>query len=129
VEGIRVGLSFQPRPLVLLEKAELVGGNILGLNASERPLFNFLLNIAWDLTSADDHVNRMAQELYTRAEQEAVELGVEHRYIYMNYAAPWQDSIAGYGNEVRRRMQLASAKYDPMGVFQEQVPGGFKVYP
>jgi hypothetical protein len=47
----------------------------------------------------------------------------------MNYAAPWQDPIAGYGNEVRRRMQLASAKYDPMGVFQEQVPGGFKVYP
>jgi hypothetical protein len=46
VEGIRVGLSFQLRPLVLLEKAELVGGNSLGLNASEGPLFNFLLNIA-----------------------------------------------------------------------------------
>jgi hypothetical protein len=88
---------------VLLEKAELVGGNSLGLNASEGPLFNFLLNIAWDSTSADDNVNRMAQELYTRAEQEAVELGVEHRYICMNYAALWQDPIAGYGNEVRSR--------------------------
>jgi hypothetical protein len=66
VEGIRVGLSFQPQPLVLLEKAELVGGSSLGLNASEGPLFDFLLNIAWDLTSADDHVNRVGQELYTK---------------------------------------------------------------
>jgi hypothetical protein len=129
VEGVRVGLSFQPQPLVLLEKAERVGGNSLGLDASKGPLFNFLLNIAWDSTSADGHVNRKAQELHTRAEKEAVELGVEHRYLYLNYAAPWQDPIAGYGSEIRKRLQLASTKYDPVGVFQEQVPGGFKVFP
>jgi hypothetical protein len=121
VEGIRVGLSFQPQPLVLLERAERVGGNSLGLDASEGPLFNFLLNIAWDSTSADDHVNRKAQELHIRAEKEVVELGVEHRYLYLNYAAPWQDPIAGYGSEITKGFQLASTKYDSVGVFQEQV--------
>jgi len=35
--------------------------------------------------------------------------------------------MAGYGEESLERMKGVSKKYDPEGVFQRGVPGGFKL--
>ena len=128
VSGLKYSLSFQPEPKILLQKAKSTGGNSLGLDASEGPLFNFLLTVTWDSMSDDAVVKQKAQELYTRSEVAAEELGVQNRYLYLNYAAEWQDPIAGYGSDVKARLQATSKKYDPSGVFQNQVPGGFKLF-
>jgi len=49
------------------------------------------------------------------------------RYIYTNYAADFQDPMTGYGLRSLAFMREVSRKYDPQGIFQKQVPGGFKL--
>jgi hypothetical protein len=46
----------------------------------------------------------------------------------MNYAASWQDVLAGYGQESVEKMRLAAKKYDAKGMFQKQTKGGFKLF-
>lgn len=128
VANLAYSLSFQPIPVVLLEVAERKGGNSLGLDPANGPLVNFLLTVTWDDPADDALVTAKAQELYERSEAAAAEMGVQEDYLYLNYAAEWQDPIAGYGADVVARLQATSKKYDPRGVFQKQVPGGFKLF-
>ena len=50
------------------------------------------------------------------------------KYLYLNYAAPSQDPIAGYGNVNLAALRRVSRIYDPDQVFQNLVPGGYKLY-
>lgn len=127
VSGLSYSLSFQPIPVILLEKAQQQGGNSLGIDPGNGPLTNFLLTVSYDDAGDDAIVNQKAQELYERSEAASAEMDVQEKYLYLNYAAPWQDPIAGYGAEVNARFWAVSKKYDPRGVFQKQVPGGFKL--
>lgn len=58
----------------------------------------------------------------------AKEEGVHNKYIYLNFAARFQDPLAGYGEESVKSLQRVSRKYDPAGVFQKQLAGGFKLF-
>jgi hypothetical protein len=53
--------------------------------------------------------------------------GVYHPYKYLNFAAWWQDPLGSYGKEQKMRLREVARKYDPTGVFQRQVSGGFKL--
>lgn len=48
-------------------------------------------------------------------------------FKYLNYADPSQDPMATYGAENLAKIKAAAEKYDPKGVFQSRVPGGFKI--
>lgn len=58
------------------------------------------------------------------AEQE----GLRHNYVYLNYAGYFQDPLAGYGAEKVDELKAVSQKYDPEGLFQTQLVGGFKLF-
>lgn len=47
-------------------------------------------------------------------------------FVYLNYAGGRQDPIGSYGT--KKQLQEVSKKYDPEGVFQTLVPGGFKLF-
>ena len=64
---------------------------------------------------------RLAQH-YTKSQNQHIE------FIYSNYALPFQDPIASYGDESQEFLRIVSKKYDPQQVFQKLVPGGFKLY-
>jgi hypothetical protein len=63
----------------------------------------------------------MAVDKLTAAE------GLGVRFRYMNYALKWQDPITAYGSDVVEELWRVSRKYDPTGVFQVKMPGGFKL--
>ncbi|KAM0807321.1 putative Oxidoreductase FAD-binding protein [Seiridium cardinale] len=128
ISAIKWSLSFQPVPTVLLSKAASTGGNSLGLDASDGNLFNVLLTASWDDAADDALISTQAKALFDQAEVEAKDLDVAHPYLYLNYAAPWQDPMSGYGAESKANLQTVSKKYDPAGVFQKNVPGGFKLF-
>jgi hypothetical protein len=128
VPGIVWSSSFQPQPTIINDKAATTGGNSLGLDESDGNLFNTLLNIMWEDEADDALVYAQAKELFAQVDAKAKELGVYHSYIYLNYAAPWQDPISGYGADPKRQLQETSKLYDPTGVFQKNVPGGFKLF-
>ena len=60
-----------------------------------------------------------------QAYAESVDAGIE--FLYSNYCDGSQDPFSSYGQESIRHMREVSEKYDPQGVFQSRVPGGFKV--
>ncbi|TKA30695.1 hypothetical protein B0A50_02415 [Salinomyces thailandicus] len=128
VPNLAFSLSFQPEPTIIQAASAAAGGNSLGLSVEDGPLFNFLLTMTWDTEADDEFVNQQGRDLYNQAEQKASELGVQKKYIYLNYAAPWQEPIKGYGEEIVAQLQAVSRKYDPEGVFQKLVPGGFKLF-
>jgi hypothetical protein len=53
--------------------------------------------------------------------------GVRDDHIYLNEAAAWQDPFKGYGQKNIDFMKQVAKKYDPKGMFQKQVVGGFKL--
>lgn len=57
----------------------------------------------------------------------AVSADGDGRLVYMNYANLSQDALGSYGEENFEFIRQAAAKYDPTAVFQERVPGGWKI--
>ncbi|RYP77638.1 hypothetical protein DL771_001006 [Monosporascus sp. 5C6A] len=54
-------------------------------------------------------------------------LGAYDPFLYLNYAAKWQDPIATYGNESVQQLRELRAKVDPKGGFMHLIPGAFKI--
>lgn len=48
-------------------------------------------------------------------------------FVYVNYAGSNQDPICGYGTKNVAYLKKIAQKYDPNGVFQTLLPGGFKL--
>ncbi len=62
-----------------------------------------------------------------KADEAARDMGMLHKFVYLDYANQDQDPILTYGRENVARLRAAARRYDPRGVFQRQVPGGFKL--
>jgi hypothetical protein len=128
VPNLAYSLSFQPMPTAITSKAKSRGGNSLGLDASDGNLFNLLLTVSWDTSADDARIEAHSKDLFKKAEAAAKKLRLYNQYLYLNYAASWQDPLSGYGAANKARLQAVSKKYDPRGIFQKQVPGGFKLF-
>ncbi|ROW14174.1 hypothetical protein VPNG_04282 [Cytospora leucostoma] len=109
-----------------LEHMHRAGGNALGLDYSG-PLVSAHWTYMWDDASKDSAIFRAYQRVLVRAKAAGELLGLNHRYIYMNYASQFQDPISGYGPESKARLLEVSKTYDPEGVFQDLQPGYFKL--
>lgn len=86
-----------------------------------------LLSAFWPSTSANVFVQQTAQTVMQKANEAARDMGMLHKFVYLNYANQAQDPILSYGRENVARLKAAEMRYDPRGVFQRQVPGGFKL--
>jgi hypothetical protein len=86
-----------------------------------------LLLAFWPNSTFDDVVERTAEKITRDIACIADEMGLLHKFQYINYADPSQDPIGSYGTESVEFLRQASRKYDLKGVWQRQVPGGFKL--
>ena len=86
-----------------------------------------LVAALWPNSTANDLVEKKASQVVDDIAELAKSTGLLHEFQYLNYADPSQDPIGSYGPENVQRLRKASRKYDPKGVFQRQVPGGFKL--
>ncbi|PWY93673.1 FAD-binding domain-containing protein [Aspergillus sclerotioniger CBS 115572] len=127
-EGIICSLTLQPHPVSLLEKSVELGGNSLGLSPEDGPLISVLLLAYWKDREDDEHIMGLMKDTLGRIEADAKEKGQAVGFTFMNYASGFQDPVASYGVENVSRLQGVSRKYDPEGVFQRLVPGGFKLF-
>lgn len=57
----------------------------------------------------------------------AKKLGTNDDFVYLNFAGGFQNPLQSYGSESLEFMRSVAQKYDPSGVFQKLVPGGFKL--
>jgi hypothetical protein len=83
--------------------------------------------ISWQGAQQDEIFQQAGTDLVNRIRAYAVSIGADNPYVYLDYADKTQDPLSGYGTENIKKMKVASKKYDPLGVFQRLVPGGFKI--
>lgn len=103
------------------------GGNVLGLEKDRRDLVICLVHTIWLDSAQSEEVKENMRQFINRATQLAKEMSVHHPYLYLNYAESFQDVMSSYGSESVNFMKQTAAKYDPTGLFQRRVPGGFKL--
>jgi hypothetical protein len=127
VEGLQYTISFQSLPNSAYKQGATRGGNSLGLDTETDDIVFTLLTATWANRGDDTKVYSAGQALYNQAKSKSAALGVAKGFEYLNYAAKWQDPIAGYGSASVSRLTAAAKKYDPQQVFQRLVQGGFKI--
>ena len=126
--GLRYAMAYQAIPTCVMSRSLASGGNALGLEPEGGNLVLIFLDISWKKSTDDKIMNKQARSFLNQVELLAADSGMLHKWKYLNYAAQWQDPIAGYGHENREKLRAVSRKYDPVGVFQKQVPGGYKLF-
>jgi hypothetical protein len=128
VTGLVYTMSLQPLPYVLYSKAASAGGgNVLGLDRFKDDFINLLFTLSWQLPLDNARVEAAMQQLESDIVALEKQLGIFNEFVYLNYAAQWEDPIAGYGEQNVQFLKSVSKRYDPQGVFQKAVPGGFKL--
>ncbi|KAI8214233.1 Bifunctional solanapyrone synthase [Colletotrichum sp. SAR 10_76] len=109
------------------EFAKRNGGNPTSFAEQERPL-GFLNIIAmWKNVEDDKIVYATQQRVEERVNAAARERGLYNGFKYTNYASQFQDPFTSYGAENKARLLKIAKEYDPEGVFQKLVSGGFKL--
>lgn len=119
-------LVLQPIPSYYAELGAAKGGNLLPLNSTTNSVLLLLEINSW--TEENEEIIRsygssMAAEIQSYAETN----GVNHDWIFLNYADSSQSPLASYSTENIEFIREVAAKYDPEGYFQTRIPGGFKI--
>ena len=83
--------------------------------------------ISWQGAAQDGLFQGAGADLINRIQAYAESIGADNPYIYLDYADKTQDPLKSYGAESVKKMKAAAKKYDPFGIFQNLVPGGFKI--
>jgi hypothetical protein len=83
--------------------------------------------LAWEDPAQDAMMHAIGEKYIAELDEFARSVGADNPWIYLDYAYATQDPLASYGEENLRKMREVASKYDPEGVFQTMVPGGFKV--
>ena len=81
----------------------------------------------WTDAKYDDTMYALAQKWSEEVTKFTKAKGTDDPFLYLNFAAQFQDPICAYGKENVAFMHEVAAQYDPTGVFQTLVPGGFKL--
>ncbi len=87
-----------------------------------------LFSALWADSAANDAVDRVARAAVAAVRAHAAAKGLLRTFEYLNYAGPHQTPLASYGAASFGFLEGVSRKYDPEGVFQRKVPGGFKLW-
>jgi FAD/FMN-containing dehydrogenase len=126
IPGIVWSLSLEPLPPSIY--ARHANTNSMGLpdTPDGESLVVSQLSVSWDNEEDDETVERVARALVEGIERDAKALDAYEPFLYLNYAAEWQDPIASYGGESVERLRSVSREVDPRGVFRDGVKG-FKI--
>lgn len=127
VECLNWALVLQPFPAAFLAAGQQHGGDSLGITPADGNHVLVLLSYTWKNRTDDDRLYAAAQKLFADIDAASATAGVSSPFKYLNYAAAWQDPLAGYGTANLDRLKKVAETYDPNGVFQKQCPGGFKL--
>jgi hypothetical protein len=121
-------MILQPFPAYIGGVSQASGGNMLGLDGMESNAVIWSILVAVD---ADETAFALAKletsKMSERIRQYAESVQGKMDFVYLNYADVIQDPLGSYGAANVQHMRDVAAKYDPTGIFQTRIPGGFKI--
>ncbi|KAI0451744.1 putative FAD-binding oxidoreductase [Xylaria acuta] len=122
-----IAVGWQPISTSAIAAGHARGGNALGLeNANQTWL---AIDVGWWDAEDDAVANEATASLIAKIEDAAKSSGQYVDYVFMNDAAVTQNVIGHYGTGNVARLRAVQRRYDPRGIFQKLVPGGFKLPP
>ena len=122
-------ITFEPLPVSLIQAAIAKSGNVFGLDPSGGPLVSISLVVSWTRKADDDKIIQHFKGVLQKIKADAIQRGQAVDFELMSTAFHFQDPIASYGADIKRRMQAVSRKYDPNGLLRKGLQGGFKLFP
>ncbi|KAI1874500.1 hypothetical protein JX265_004708 [Neoarthrinium moseri] len=122
VAGAAIGLTLRP-----IVPSMIRPDDVLGLEVPAQGLIQTIGSVQFNLTADYSLMNNVADQMLSDLEAAAKRLGVYNRYIDMNHAKTEQKVLEGYGSQNYELLKAVAGKYDPKGVFQNLMPGGFKL--
>lgn len=118
-------MSLQPYTRAMLESSAQKGGNSLGLSPDLGPLVSVRLLASWECADDDETVYDIIDRIMTLIRIKARDNHVEPvSYIDTTYST----FESYFSSEDLNALQNVSSTYDPEGLFQTGVPGGFKLF-
>ncbi|KAI0415296.1 hypothetical protein F5X98DRAFT_376892 [Xylaria grammica] len=112
-------LNLEPLPPYMYGARGGSDANALGLTGEGgRPLVVCLILPLWPDANQNEQV-------YSAVRAKA--LRVHDPYIYLDYAAPWQEAISNDSTVGVARLRHVRDTYDPNRAFKKQFAGGFKI--
>lgn len=127
VQNMEWLFAYEPLPYLFTEHSLARGGNVLGLNRTKDDLILMQLAPRWSSPADDKVIQDTAKQWVEQVKGYTKSVGKASDFLYLNYADGFQDPIAGYGEQSVRYLRDVARKYDPHGVFQKAVKGGFKI--
>ncbi|KAI1776221.1 FAD-binding domain-containing protein [Hypoxylon cercidicola] len=123
-QGMRFSLSLQPYTRAMLESSAGKGGNSLGLSPRPGPLVSVRLIACWEQKVDDDGMRSVTRDIMRRMRMKA-EANDLQTVSYVDSNSGCESPITPEDMDALRH---ASHTYDPDGLFQIGVPGGFKLF-
>ncbi|KAF7876404.1 hypothetical protein EAF04_001496 [Stromatinia cepivora] len=96
------------------------------LSAPQKNLVMILISDFWTDPASEAPIRASLKALIASIDSISQQEGKFVAYKYLNYAADFQDPLSTTGR--KGFQQIVAKKYDPAGMFQTQVPGGFKLF-
>ncbi|KAE8168178.1 hypothetical protein BDV40DRAFT_310079 [Aspergillus tamarii] len=127
VDGLVSSLTFQAVPPVTGQDGSIGTFGLAPGTHPEKDLVICLIANWWSNTTDSARMLNGTKEFIAAVEKNTEAQGTKVPFTYLNYAASWQDPIQSIGEEQVNFLKKVAAKYDPDGVFQTKVPGGFKI--
>lgn len=109
-----------------MKASEARGGNALGLDSAHVYLC-YAEVVEWIGSAYDEIVASWVEETTYKINNATQKAGLHDAFNYIGDAAGFQSIFPGYGAENHEKLRDIAKKYDPRGVFQTLMPGGFKV--
>ena len=101
--------------------------NSQGLRPEDGPLLTVLVLPTWSSPNDDDIMFSETDKLMSDIKAISEKFGLSHRYIFPNHSWGLQNILAGYGEERLADLRKAQEKWDPEGLFQTVIGGGYKI--
>jgi hypothetical protein len=128
LSGFYFSMALQPLPASFGKHSAVRGGNMLGLDRITDDCVLLVWAIEVETPKLNTGVGSPAlKSAIDEISAYAASVNGDIGFRYLNYCDGSQDPVGSYGEENVRKMREAAAKYDPTGVFQTRVPGGFKI--
>lgn len=108
VRGIVWSVSLEPLPPAIYARAPRK--NALGLSNTTGSQVVTLLSATWEDETDDERIYNTARALFEGIEEDARRLNNYESFLYLNYAADWQDPIASYGESSIEMLKRADRK-------------------
>jgi hypothetical protein len=124
--GIVWSLTFHPVAPTIVSKSPFLQSAIPTLSSPPKPIIIAQITGTWKDGKDTGAIEATAVQLLTDIERAAQEEEMQTGYVYLNYAHSGQ-KVFGEGDRLRQ-LRTVSKRYDPDGIFQRCVPGGFKLF-